>query len=223
MLYLKCSTWNAGEQCEYPVAHKHSFQENTLVPHYLIRLFYVEHMQNLTKLLLFTLFSLILIGCSKRDPNPHKKDPVYAQLEKDMTEAKAALAYVTDYINTNKTDLEKAIPQSGERAVYEKRVNEGLNAQTYAAQQVRMYEVRMEERKLYVERRYLESLLKDGRKWPEDGEADAELLKLQLMREKTARLKDTLKKEEPKDVPRGTNEQKTAGDKSQPAAAKSSH
>lgn len=202
------------EQCEYPVALSTSFQENTLVPHYLIRLFYVEHMQNLTKFLLFMLISLIVAGCNKRDPNPHKKDPVYAQLEKDMGEAKAALAYVNDYINTNKLDLEKAVPQSGERAVYEKRINEGLNAQTYAAQQVRMYEVRLEERKLYVERRYLESLLKDGRRWPEEGEAEAELLRLQLMREKTARLKDTLKTKEPKDVPRGTSDK--------PAPAKAS-
>lgn len=76
-----------------------------------------------------------------------------------------------------------------------------------------MYEVRIEERKVYVQRRYLESLTKDGRKWPEEGEAEAELLKLQLLREKTARVKDTLKKEEPKDVPRGTAEQKGADDK----------
>lgn len=192
------------EQCEYPVPHKYSFQENTLVPHYLIRLFYVEHMQNLTKLLIFGLFLLTLANCSKRDPNPENKDPVYAQLNKDINDAKAALAYVNDYINTNKADLEKAVPQSGERAVYEKRVNEGLNAQTYAAQQVRMYAVKIEERRLYVQRRYLESLTANGRKWPEEGEADAELLKLQLLREKTSRVKNTLKKDQPKDVPRGT-------------------
>lgn len=122
------------EQCEYPVALNTSFQENTLVPHYLIRLFYVEHMQNLTKFFVLTLISLIFVSCSKRDPHPETKDPVFAQLNKDIGDAKAALAYVTDYINTNKIDLEKAVPQTGERAVYEKRVNEGLNAQTYAAQ-----------------------------------------------------------------------------------------
>lgn len=171
-------------------------------------------MQNLTRFLLFTLFSLILIGCNKRDPHPENKDQVYAQLNKDIGEAKVAQAYVQDYINQNKADLEKAVPQSGERAVFEKRVNEGLNALTYASQQVRMYEVRIEERKLYVERRYLESLTPNGRKWPEEGEADAELLKLQLLREKTARVKNTLKKE---DVPRGTAEGKAGEHGAAPA------
>lgn len=202
------------EQCEYPVPRISSFQENTLVPHYLIRLFYVEHMQNLTKLLFFTLFSLILIGCNKRDAHPENKDPVYAQLQKDLGDAKAALALVIDTINTNKAELEKAVPQSGERAVFEKRMNDALGAQTYAAQQVRMYEVRIEERRLYVERRYLESLTPNGRKWPEEGEAEAELQKLQLYREKTARVRDTLKKDKPKDVPRGTTEGKPAEGKS---------
>lgn len=195
------------EQYEHPVTQTYSFQENTLVPHYLIRLFYVEHMQFFKKLLIFTLF---IVSCNKRDPHPENKDPVYVQLQKDMAEAKVALAYVADYINTNKVDLEKAVPQSGERAAYEKRINEGLNAQIYATQQVRMYEVRIEERKLYVGRRYLESLTSGGRKWPEDGEADTELLKLQLIREKTSRVKDTLKKEEPKDVSRGTTDGKTS-------------
>ncbi len=204
------------EQCEYPVPHTYSLQENTLVPHYLIRLFYVEHMQKPIKLLIFTLLLVSLVSCNKRDPNPENKDAVFAQLNKDLAEAKVALAYVADYINTNKLDLETAIPQSGEQPVYVKRINEGLNAQTYAAQQVRAYEVRIEERKLYVQRRYLESLTPNGRKWPEEGEAEAELLKLQMLREKVARVKNTLPKVEDKNVPRGTTDGKT------PAAAPAS-
>lgn len=207
------------EQCEYPVPRISSFQENTLVPHYLIRLFYVEHMQKLAKLLFFTLILASLASCNKRDPNPENKDAVYAQLNKDLGDAKAALAYVNDYINTNKLDLETAVPQSGEQPVYVKRINEGLNAQTYANQQVRMYEVRIEERKLYVQRRYLESLTPNGRKWPEEGEADTELLKLQMLREKVARVKNTLPKTEEKDVPRGTSDGKAPA----AAAAGSSH
>lgn len=207
------------EQCDYPVPRSYSLQENTLVPHYLIRLFYVEHMQKLAKLLLFTLLLVNLAACNKRDPTPENKDAVFAQLNKDLGEAKVALAYVNDYINTNKLDLETAVPQSGEQPVYVKRINEGLNAQTYAAQQVRAYEVRIEERKLYVQRRYLESLTPKGRKWPEEGEAEAELLKLQMLREKVARVKNTLPKTEEKDVPRGTTDGKAPA----AAAASSSH
>jgi hypothetical protein len=172
----------------------------------------------LTVAIYFALLSTVLIGCNKRDQNPELKDQVFAQLQKDMGEAKAGVTYVQDYINTNKSDLEKAIPQSGERAVYEKRINEGLNALTYANQQVRMYEVRIEERKLYVGRRYLESLTKNGRKWPDEEEVSAELQKLQLLREKTARVRDTLPKPPEKDVPRGT-EGKAKGSAATPAGS----
>jgi hypothetical protein len=141
------------------------------------------------------LFGLFLANCKKRDPNPETKDPVYAQLQVDLGVAKAALALVDDHIKTNRESLEGAVPQSGEAAVFEKRLNQGLDARLYAAQQVRMYEVRIEERKVYVQKRYLESLTKDGRKWPDPEEAQAELQKLQLLREKSARIKDTLGKE----------------------------
>lgn len=214
------------EQCEYPVLHSYSLQENTLVPQYINRLFYVEHIQKPAKLFIFMLILASLVACNKRDPNPESKDQVYAQLQTDLISAKAAHAYVADYIATNRADLAVAVPQSGEEPVYVKRINEGLNAQTYANQQVRMYEVRIAERKLYVGRRYLESLTPNGRKWPEAGEDEAELLKLQMLREKVARVKNTLPRAEEKDVPRGTskakpaeaaNNQKAAG--SSPAAS----
>ena len=166
----------------------------------------MEHLKNLAKLLISALLLANFAGCNKRDPHPENKDPVFAKLNEDLTFAKGAVAYVTDYINTNKTDLATAIPQSGEAPVYIKRINEGLNKLTYANQQVRMYEVRIAERQLYVQRRYLESLTGNGRKWPEEGEAESELLKLQMLREKIARVNDSLPKKVEKDVPRGTKE-----------------
>ncbi|MES2802405.1 MAG: hypothetical protein V4654_07930 [Bdellovibrionota bacterium] len=206
------------EQCDYPVPCIYSLQENTLVLRYLIRLFYVEHVQKLAKLLIFTLLVVNICACNKRDANPQNKDVVYAQLNKDLGEAKAAHTYVSDYIATNKADLKAAVPQSGEQAVYVKRINEGLNAHTYAAQQVRMYEVRAEERKLYVQRRYLESLTANGRKWPEEGEADAELLKLQMLREKVARVKNNLPKVDDKNVPRGTADNAASAPQTKPGS-----
>lgn len=181
-------------------------------------MFYVEHMQKIINLLITALVLMNLVACNKRDPTPENKDPVFAQLEKDLSAAKAALAYVDDYIAINRTDLKSAVPQSGEEPVYVKRINEGLNARTYAQQQVRMYEVRIQERKLYVQRRYFESLTKDGRKWPEEGEAEGELLKLQMMREKVARVKNTLVKAEEKDVPRGTSAEGKPSDGKEKAA-----
>ncbi len=188
-------------------------------------MFYVEHFKIFAKLLISAFLLVLYSGCEKRDPNPENKDKVYAQLQVDLGAAKVAQAYVNDYINTNKTDLSTAVPQSGEEPVYTKRINEGLNKLTYANQQVRMYEVRIEERKIYVQRRYLESLTPNGRKWPDEGEAEAELLKLQMLREKVARINDSLPKPEVKDVPRGTKEGegKSAEGKGSEEPAKASH
>lgn len=178
-------------------------------------------MKNLAKLLIGLMILINFFGCRKRDPFPENKDPVFTQLNKDIAVAKAAVAYVSDYINTNKADLAIAVPQSGEAPVYTKRINEGLNKLTYANQQVRMYEVRIAERALYVQRRYLESLTADGRKWPEEGEAESELLKLQMLREKIARVNDSLPKKTEKDVPRGTKaaEPPASGDGKEKAAS----
>lgn len=156
--------------------------------------------------ILCALVSAIVLGCKKRDPNPETKDQVFAQLQTDLAEAKAAVAVIQEYVDSNKSDMAEAVPQSGERAVYEKRVNEGLNSLTYANQQVRMYEIRIEERRQYVGRRYLESLTKAGRTWPDQEEVSAELQRLQLLREKTARVRNSLPKPPEKDVPRGTGE-----------------
>lgn len=147
-------------------------------------------------------------SCKKRDPNPENKDKVYIQLQADLAAAKTTQTYVNDYIKENQDSLSKAVPQSGEESVFKKRVNEGSNKLTYANQQVRMYEVRIEERKIYVQRRYLESFSPSGRKWPDDLEANEELLKLQMLREKVARINDSLPRPEVKDVPRGTKDEK---------------
>lgn len=194
------------EHFEYPGALGRSFQENTLVPQYLIRLFYVEHMVFSLKILTLALF-VCLASCSKRDPNPESKDTVYSEISKDLAQAKADYSIIAAQVDTQKADLAKATPQTGERGVFEKRVNDSLNTLVYAKQRVRMYEVRLDERKLYVQRRYLESLTPGGRKWPEEGELESEKLKLKMLREKSARIRNVL--EVAPDVPRGTSQPQT--------------
>lgn len=182
------------------MTRRDAFQEKTLVAQHLIRLFYVEHFKFAPKLALFAIFIVILSACTKRDPNPESKDPVFAELNKDFGAANADLASINTRVDELQVNLKEAKPQSGERVVYEKRLNEALTAKTYATQKVRMYEVRAEERKIYVQRRYMESLTPHGKKWPDEAEADFELAKLKLMREKNERLRG----KNSEVVPRGT-------------------
>lgn len=148
-------------------------------------------------------FALIFISsCKQRDPNPENKDPVYAEIGKHLAEAKNDLVYVKSYLDEGLLDLNSAKPQSGEYTVFKKRVDDGQKALAMATQTVRMYEVRLEERKIYVQRRYLESLTEKGRKWPDEGELKEDLEKLKILKRRYSRVKDVLPST---DVPRGTS------------------
>lgn len=154
-------------------------------------------------LALLAAFALIFMtACKQRDPNPENKDPVYAELGKNLAEAKNDLVYVKSYLDEGLADLDLAKPQSGEYTVFKKRVDDGQKALALATQTVRMYEVRLEERKVYVQRRYLESLTEKGRKWPDESEAQEDLEKLRLLKKRFARVKDVIPST---DVPRGTS------------------
>lgn len=174
---------------------------------HLIRLFYVEHFFFSSKKLfvatVLAVFSLFFASCNKRDSNPEGKDPVYAQLNKDIDVARSDLLAKKSEIDSIQSDLRNAVPQSGEARVYEKRLNIAVEAKIYLAQRLRMYEVRAEERKIFVQKKYLESLLPSGKKWPDAAESESELLKLRMLREKSDRMRSAEKPAE-ESVPRGT-------------------
>ncbi|MFN3455041.1 MAG: hypothetical protein ACK41T_08790 [Pseudobdellovibrio sp.] len=144
------------------------------------------------------LLALSATSCKKRDPNPELSDPVYKQLLADLGVATAEHSSNLSLIEKIKSDLSKSKPQTGQNKVFEKQLNEAQNNSLYTAQMVRLYEVKIEQRKLEVQKRYLESLLENGRKWPDQEDIDKKEEELIMLRSKISRVK---KKE---DVPRGT-------------------
>ena len=153
---------------------------------------------------ILTLGLILFSSCEKRDPNPEVKDPVYRETSAQLALAKADLGMNSREIEEINKSWALSKPQSGEGKVYEKRLNEGKNIDTYLKQRVLFYEISLEERKIFVQRKYLESLLPDGKPWPDQKEIDDSLLKLSLYAKRSGRVE----KKKP-DVPRGTEPTKT--------------
>ncbi len=154
--------------------------------------------------MLLAITAALFSSCEKRDLNPEGKDIVYKE-----TAAQLALAQTDFGMNSREVDeitkswsLSK--PQTGENKVYEKRLNEAKNINVYLKQRVRFYEISVQERKLFVQRRYLESLLPNSKPWPDQKEIDDSMLKLSLYAKRSGRVE----KKKP-DVPRGTPPTKT--------------
>lgn len=147
---------------------------------------------------------VLFSSCEKRDPNPEIKDPVYKEISAQLALAKADLVSNTKEIEEISKSWSLSKPQTGESKVYEKRLNEAKNTNVYLKQRVRYYEISLEERTLFVQRKYLESLLPNGKPWPDQKEIDDSLLKLSLYAKRSGRVE--AKKP---DVPRGTQPAKT--------------
>ncbi len=143
-------------------------------------------------------------SCERRDPSPEIKDLVYMETSAQLALAKADLGMNTREIEEINKSWALSKPQTGEGKIYEKRLNEAKNIDTYLKQRVRFYEISLEERKIFIQRKYLESLQPQGKAWPDQKEIDDSLLKLSLYAKRSGRVE----KKRP-DVPRGTPSVKT--------------
>lgn len=155
------------------------------------------------KILIFVTLILgmaLFSSCEKRDPNPEIKDPVYKETSTQLAIAKADLNMTLKEIDEINKSWAHSKPQTGEGKVYEKRLNEAKNTDVYLKQRVRFYEISLEERKIFVQRKYLESLMPNGKPWPDQKEIDDSLLKLSLYAKRSGRVE----KKKP-DVPHGTS------------------
>lgn len=146
-------------------------------------------------LILIVLCALAL-SCKKEDPTPELSDKIFKDLQAELEIAKKNTQNEESQQKKVFEELQKVIPQTGQRKYAEKRVFDSQGQLTTYQQQEKYFEVKLEERRIYVRKRYLESLLPNGRPWPAP-EEDAEYeLRLKLRRAKLDWDK--------KSVPRGT-------------------
>lgn len=159
-------------------------------------MFHVERMKKAFFCILFLAFSTYTSGCKHEDPTPELSDKIFKDLQSELDIAKKNTEGEIAQQSTVAKELSQAVPQTGQRGIQQRRVFDSLNQLDVYHQQEKYFEVKLEERRIYVRKRYLESLLPKGRTWPAPEEDAEYALKLKLRRAKL----DWDKKR----VPRGT-------------------
>ena len=160
-----------------------------------------------TLLILFTIYT---VGCKHEDPTPELSDKVFKDLQAELDIAKKNTEVEITQQDKVSNELKEAIPQTGQRGTMQRRVFASAGQLDVYRQQEKYFEVKLEERRIYVRKRYLESLLPNGRAWPAPDEDAEYSLKLKLRRAKL----DWDKKR----VPRGTASAEKASNSAPPAS-----
>lgn len=149
-----------------------------------------------------SLFCVLGLSCKQEDPTPELSDKIFKDLRSELEIAKKNTEAEVSQQNKMNEELRQATPQTGQRKFAEKRVFESASQLIVYQQQEKYFEVKLEERRIYVRKRYLESLLPNGRVWPSPEEEAEYALRLKLRRAKLDWDK--------RNVPRGTaSDQKT--------------
>lgn len=146
--------------------------------------------------LLLALFSVLGLSCKQEDSTPELSDKIFKDLQSELEIAKRNSEAEESQQIKMKAELKQAVPQTGQRRFAEKRVFDSANQLSVYRQQEKFFEVKMEERRIYVRKRYLEGLLPYGRAWPDSTEDAEYALRLKLRRAKLEWDK--------RNVPRGT-------------------
>ncbi len=151
------------------------------------------------------LFTVLATSCTKRDPAPELLDTIYLDLKNELEIAQKNYAAEEVQNKKSKAEFLQVVPQTGQIKIASKRVFESNNNLDLYAQQIKYFEIGLELRKNIARARYLESLTKNGRPWPDDKEIADYKIRLKLQKEKLSWGKKPEVAEKPKDVPHGTS------------------
>lgn len=184
-------------------------------------MFHVEHMKNTFKLLILCLFTINLAtSCKKRDSNPELNDEIYNDLKQELEITKAIETNVEKQLEDARKQFNSTPAQSGMYNRNRGKMSDSENTLDLVRQRRKFFEIKLEQRKIEAQQRYLESLTKNGRKWPDPDEVKEYKIRLKLQRDAFAWAEKDKKKEDEKkssehkeatteagktkDVPRGT-------------------
>lgn len=141
-------------------------------------MFHVEHFN--FKHLVLSLFSVVFFAsCEKTDPNPELKDPIYADLQAQLGATEKSLIETQKNMDEQRVSLEGAEPQTGKANVFKKRYFQAQSIADRLTQQIKYWKIRIEERKLFARRAYLEAI-KEKKEWPDPKEYEIYLSEKKL-------------------------------------------
>lgn len=111
-------------------------------------------------ILIFT-FSISLIACNKRDPNPEKKDQLFLALEAEIAAKISEKTQIEGELTKAIQAFKDSEPQTGQVKTTRKKVYDWEYALNKVNQEIRYLELRKETRAIEIKKRYLKSFVKD--------------------------------------------------------------
>lgn len=139
------------------------------------------------------LLFLFLSACSKPDPAPELKDPIFGDLNAELALVTAALETEKGNLKKNEEELLAVVPQTGQIKYAQKRVDESKAKIVKLDQQKQYLELKVEARKKVARRTYLEAYHKKEN-WPNPTEwQNYELEKKLRSAKKTWDVKERMK------------------------------
>ncbi len=120
--------------------------------------------QILTQIVLYTVLSLVL-GCKQPEPNPELKDPIFNDLKAQLAATSGEVDKAVEDIKAAKESLEKLEVRTTERKQTIRQIST-LEKKLSELQQMKIYyEVRIEQRKAFVQKDYLRAFHAE-KPWP---------------------------------------------------------
>lgn len=111
----------------------------------------------------------LLTGCSKEDPHPELKDPIYLDLKKRADELSKSKEESAVKIKGLLESLDKAEPNSIERKDIERDLAKSRTLATVIEQQATYYRIRSERRRIEGRMAYKKAF-QEKKPWPDAGE-----------------------------------------------------
>jgi hypothetical protein len=112
---------------------------------------------NKIKVLLCIVISLWIVGCNQPIPNPELKDPIYLDIQSQISQKSAAIEAELKVLAEKKSDLAMAVPQTNQSKWAEKRVYESEYRLKMQKQEQMYWKLKLATRKQEAQKEYLQS------------------------------------------------------------------
>lgn len=114
---------------------------------------------------LLIILLLALVGCEKMDPAPELKDPIYKDLQDQLSSAQKQLSDEIKVLSDHNKALTAVVPQTGQIKYAKKRVFDSQNRISRFEQQVMYWKIRIVERQKHTRREYAQAF-HSKKEWP---------------------------------------------------------
>lgn len=165
----------------------------------------IQDMKNYLTIIIF----LIVTSCSKPDPHPELKDPIYSDLQSILDTTTKTLETEKKKLEDTQKELESVTPQTGEIKHVQHKMTESQSLINRLEQEKQYLQIKIEQRRIDDVLSYNKSF-KLNKPWPNPAEYEAYRIQQKLRNaKKTWDVKDRMK--QAGISPSGANKNKSSG------------